>query len=183
MRKKELHPMSKPRILTLVGMIFSAALIRLLPHPWNFTPVAAMALFGGAQFSDKRLAFAVPILALLSSDLILGFYPMWGFVYAAHALIVVIGILIRNNKSILSVGCASLGASVLFFLVSNLSHFFTAGFFPMTVAGLMQCYIEGLPFFRNTLMGDLFFSALLFGTFYAAEKRFSALREFTPQAA
>ena len=175
--------MSKPRILTLVGMIFSAALIRILPHPWNFTPVAAMALFGGAQFSDKRLAFAVPFFALLFSDLVLGFYPWWGIVYAAYAAIVVIGIFIQQNRSMVSVGFASLAASMVFFLVSNLAHFLTAGYFPMSLAGVMQCYIDGLPFFRNTLLSDLFYSALLFGTFYAAEKRFPALRESAPQAA
>ena len=175
--------MSKPRILTLAGMIFSAALIRLLPHPWNFTPMAAMGLFAGAQFSDKRLAFAVPLSAVFLSDLVIGFYPFWWIVYAAHAASVMIGLQLQRHKSVPVLAGASLAASVTFFLVSNLSTFFSSGLFPMTSAGLIQCYTVALPFFRNTVFGDLFFTALLFGIFYSAEKKFPALRETALQTA
>src|SRR5438046_5094346 len=123
--------MPKPRFLTLAGMIFSAALIRLLPHPWNFTPVAAMGLFGGAHFTDKRLAFAVPLSAVFLSDLVIGFYPLWWIVYVAHATSVVMGLQLQRHKSVPALAGASLAASLIFFLVSNLSHFFSSGFFPM----------------------------------------------------
>jgi hypothetical protein len=169
--------MNKPRLLTLAAMIFSAAFIRLIPHPWNMTPVAAMALFAGAQLEDKRLAFAVPLLAVFLSDLILGsFYSFWWLVYMAHASIVLIGFTLRHKRSVLRVASASIAGSLVFFLVSNLAHFFTAGFFPMTLAGLMQCYTLAIPFFRNTLLGDLCFTALLFGSFHLAERRFPVLR-------
>jgi hypothetical protein len=169
--------MSKPRTLTLVAMIFSAALIRVIPHPWNMTPVAALAIFSGAQFEDRWLAFALPLLAVFLSDLVLGaFYPYWWVVYIAHAFMVVIGFSLREKQGMGRVATASLVGSLIFFLISNLSHFLTSGFFTMTFAGLMQCYTQAIPFFRNTLLGDLFFTTVLFGTFHLAERRFPVLR-------
>ena len=90
--------MLKPRVLTLVAIVFAAAATRLLPHPLNFAPIAGMALFGGAHFSDKRLAFAVPLIAMFLSDLLLGFHIYLPFVYASFALIVGVGFLLQMHR-------------------------------------------------------------------------------------
>lgn len=160
-----------------IALVFLAALTRLLPHPDNFTPVGAMALFGAAYFSRQVLTLAVPFIALFVSDLFLNnviyrqYYPeftlitSW-WIYAAFGLIMLAGwLLLRRQVSPGRVLTASLIASVLFFLVTNFSVWAESGMYPKTAAGLMACYTAGLPFLKNTLMGDLFFSAILFGTY------------------
>lgn len=169
--------MLKPRFFMLVGMVVSAGFLRLVPHPWNVTPVAAMALFAGAHFDDKRLSFLVPLLAVFLSDLfIAGFYPGWWMVYVAHISVVMVGFSLRQNRSVGRVALGTLAGSVSFFLISNLSYFLVSPLYAKSFAGLMQCYTAAIPFFRNTMVGDLFFAALLFGSFHLAERRFPVLR-------
>ncbi len=158
-------------------MILTAALSRLLPHPPNVTPLAAIALFGGAHFADKRLAFLVPLAALLLSDLILGLHSQMPGVYAGFALVVCVGFVLRGRTRALPVAVAALIGSCVFYLVSNFGVWATGSWYPKTAAGLGACYVAGIPFFRNSLVGDLFYTALLFGIFALAEKRFSLLRE------
>jgi hypothetical protein len=173
--------MFKPRFLTLSGMILMAALTRLLPHPWNFSPVGAMALFAGAHFRRKSVAFAVPLAALLLSDLVLGFYDGVILVYLSFCVNVVLGMLIRERKSIGFVMPAALAGSVQFFSITNFGVWLTGHLYPMTMTGLQQCYIAALPFFSWTLAGDVFFTAVLFGSFALAERTFESLK--TPVAA
>lgn len=168
------------QFIFLSGLILLAALCRLIPHWPNFTPIGAMALVGGAWFSRKYLAFLVPIAALYLSDLLLNnivyaeYYQglVWGispFTYGAFALIVVLGLLLRGRVRPRNVLLASLGASSLFFLVSNFGVWMVDPFYPKNAAGLLAAYTAGIPFFWNTLAGDLFFSAVLFGAYaYAA---------------
>lgn len=169
--------MQNPRFLVLAGLILAAAGSRLVPHPPNFTPLAAMALFGGAQFSEKRLALGVPLAALLLSDLVLGFYPGWPAVYVSFAAIVGIGMGLHTRRAVLPVAGAALAASVLFFVVSNFGTWAAGVLYPRTWDGLTTCFVAAVPFFRNTLLGDLFYTAVLFGGFALAEKRFPQLRE------
>lgn len=172
------------RFATLVGIVAAAAMMRLVPHPPNFTPIAAMALFGGAHFMSRRAAFAVPLTAMLLSDLALGL-AIYGsfafvsipFVYGSFALIVGLGLLIRRRRSPLVVGGAVLTGSVLFFLVTNLGTWLTSGMYPKTLDGLIACYTAAIPFFRNALAGDLLYSAVLFGGFALTQRSFPILRE------
>lgn len=172
-------------------MILMAALSRLLPHPDNVTPVGAMALFGGAYFSRKYLAFLLPLAAMWFSDLLLNnlyyarLYPEYydGFVwmgnlwvYVAFIAIVLIGMGLLKKISPLRVIGASLFGSVLFFLVTNLGAWFVDPMYPKTTTGLAAAYAAGLPFFRNTLMGDLVYCGVLFGGFEWAKSRWPALR-------
>jgi hypothetical protein len=152
------------RFLILCALIAGAALIRFLPHPPNFVPVAAMALFGGAFFKDKRMAFLIPVSAMLLSDLFLGFHSTMIFVYLSFAAIVGIGLLLRNRVSFLSVSGASLGASTLFYLVTNFGSWLGNPMYPQSLDGLAASYIAGIPFFHYTLAGDLFFCGVMFGT-------------------
>ena len=167
------------RLITLVLIIFTIAMFRLLPHPPNVSPVAAMALFGGACFSDKRVAFLVPFLALMLSDFILGLHDTMVYVYAGFALTVVIGFWIRKNMNFGRITVAVVGSSVLFFIISNLGAWFTSGLYPMTIDGLMQAYVAAIPFFQNSLLGNIVFTALLFGGFAVLQRNVPTLAENT----
>lgn len=172
-----------------IALVFLAALTRLLPHPDNFTPIGAMALFGAAYFSRQTLTLAVPFIALFVSDLILNnviyrqYYPeftlitSW-WIYAAFGLVMLAGwLLLRQKVSPARVVAASLVASAIFFLVTNFSTWAETTLYPKTPAGLMACYTAGLPFLKNTVLGDLFFSAVLFGIYeWMARKQVSAQR-------
>ncbi|MDD8018449.1 MAG: hypothetical protein PHP42_08750 [Bacteroidota bacterium] len=162
------------RYAVAFGLIFVAALSRLVPHPLNFTPIAAMALFGAVYF-NKRFAFIVPIAALAISDYILGFYTEMYFVYASFILIGFIGLWLKNRKSIFTVGGTTLASSVLFFVVTNFGVWLTGTMYTKDIAGLTECYVAAIPFFRNTLAGDFFYVAVLFGVYELvvryAEKR------------
>ena len=167
------------RLYTLVLIIFTIAMFRLLPHPPNVSPIAAMALFGGACFSDKRIALLVPFLALLLSDFILGLHDTMVYVYAGFALTVVIGFWIRQNMNFGRISIAVVGSSVLFFIISNFGAWSTSGLYPMTIDGLMQAYVAAIPFFQNSLLGNIVFTALLFGGFAVLQRNVPTLAENT----
>nr|MBA2770844.1 hypothetical protein [Sphingomonas sp.] len=150
---------------------------RLVPHPPNFSPIAAMALFSGAYLPRRALAFAAPLAALLLSDLLLGFYPGMAFIYVSVALTVVIGWTISRRRSALRIAGAAVAGSVLFYVLTNFGTWVTTDMYPKTIEGLAACYVAAIPFFQNTVAGDLFFSALLFGGFALAERAIPRLRE------
>lgn len=174
------------RIGILILMIVAAALSRLLPHPFNFTPIGAMALFGAAYFSDKRLAFIVPFLAMWLSDLWLNnvTYPsangfQWtgnAWVYGSFALIALLGFGLLRRVKVAAVLGTSLLASILFFLITNFSVWLGSTGYPQNMTGLLACYGAGIPFFWNTIAGDLFYCAVLFGGFEWAQNRLPVLQ-------
>jgi hypothetical protein len=168
--------MLKPRFVTLVAIVFAAAATRLLPHPLNFAPITAMALFGGAHFSDKRLAFVVPLVAMFLSDLILGLHMYLPVVYLSFALIVGIGYLLKGRKRIIPVAGAAFTSSLLFFILTNFGFWLLGPDYPKTIPGLTACYVAAIPFFQNTLFGDLFYTGVLFGGFAIAVRVFPVLR-------
>lgn len=165
------------RLITLSLIIFAIAMFRLLPHPPNVSPVAAMALFGGAYFSDKRVAFIVPFLALLLSDLLIGLHDTMVYVYAGFALTVVTGFWIGRKLNISRIAIAVIASSVLFFVITNFGAWATSGLYPMNAEGLLQAYIAAIPFFQNSLMGNLVFTTLLFGGYALLQRNFPALAE------
>jgi len=168
---------NKARLLALLLAIFAAAAMRLLPHPPNFTPIAAMALFSGAQLPNRALAFAAPFGALILSDAILGgFYPGIAFVYLSFAAVVLIGWAGARGATALTIFGAALASSLLFFGLTNFGVWLAGGLYPLTWEGLVACYTAAIPFFRNTLAGDLLFTALMFGGFALAERWIPSLR-------
>lgn len=169
--------MFNPRLTALIAIILTAALLRLLPHPPNFTPIAAMALFGGAYLSDRRVAVAAALTALFISDLFLGLYPEMWAIYAAMALVVLLGGFLRENRTPLRIAGVALTGSVLFFVLTNLATWALGTMYPLTLAGLVQCYTAAIPFFQNSLAGDAVFTVLLFGGFALAQRLAPALRE------
>ncbi|GIV31366.1 MAG: hypothetical protein KatS3mg029_0717 [Saprospiraceae bacterium] len=180
MMKKDLYL----RWILLTVIIVLVAAFRLLPYVadfhflYNFSPIAAMALFGAAYFRSKWMAFGIPMLALWVSNLILdnvflaeyydGFVAVGNAeVYLSFLLVGVLGFLLLKKVTPMRVAGASLGASVLFFIVSNLFVWLQGTMYPLTWEGLVACYVAAIPFFWNTLAGDLFFCALMFGAFEA----------------
>ncbi|MDR7554013.1 MAG: DUF6580 family putative transport protein [Armatimonadota bacterium] len=151
------------RWIVIAGLIGAAAATRLLPHPPNVTPIAAMALFGGAHLADRRLALLVPLAAMLASDLVLGLHALLPVVYGAFALIVWIGTRLAGRITPMRVAAATLAGSLLFFVVTNFGVWALGGLYPRTAAGLVAAYVAAIPFFRNTLLGDAAYALLLFG--------------------
>ncbi len=171
------------RILAILFAILVAAVLRLVPHPPNFTPIGAMALFSGAYLGRRAIAFAAPLGALLLSDLVLGFYHGQATIYFSVALIVMIGMVALSRVSPFRVGAAAIFSSVLFFVITNFGMWLFSGFYPRTLAGFEACYVAAIPFFQNTVAGDLFYATLLFGGFKVAELLLPKLRLRQPQAA
>ena len=168
---------SNLRLLILLGLIVAAAATRLIEHPWNFAPVTAIALLGGACFSRPWHAFAVCLTVMLLSDLLLSlrpevplFYPDVVFVYAAFGIVVAMGLPLRRHRRLLPVAAMALLASCQFFLTTNLGVWLVGGLYPRTLAGLGECYIAAIPFFRNALAGDLLFTLGLFGIYALARR-------------
>jgi hypothetical protein len=174
---------NRARLLLILFAILAAAFLRLVPHPPNFTPVGALALFSGAMLGRRWLAFAAPLGALVISDLVLGFYPGVAFVYAATALMVLVGWLLTGRRSAPRIAAAAVGSAILFFIVTNFGMWLFSGLYPLTAAGLAACFVAAVPFFQNSLAGDLVFSALLFGGWAIAERSFPLLREPRAQPA
>ena len=180
-----------PGPLLLVAMIVLAALSRLLPHPPNFSPVEAMALFGGAYFANRAWAIVVPLIAMVLSDIGLGLMfggsymsyvgslSFWS-VYVCIALSTVLGFGLRGKVSGTNVLGYSLVGSVLFFVVTNFTTWLgSTSMYPQTGSGLVAAYVAGIPFFKWTVLGTLFYSAVLFGGFALLRRQAPALRAQT----
>jgi hypothetical protein len=167
MKKVELSP----KKYMIIGMIFAGVMMRLIPHWPNFTPIAAIALFGGSFLKRKDLAFLVPVTAMLLSDLIIGFHSTMLPVYMSFIAIVGLGMVLQSRLTVVNTISASLTASIMFYLVTNFASWIS-GFmpYPMNVAGLIQSYTAGLPFFFNGILGDLFYTSVLFGAVYLKTK-------------
>lgn len=176
------------RIGLIITFLVVAASSRLLPHPPNFTPIAAIALFGAAKLNNKYLAFIAPLAIMLLSDLMIGltmgmeigFHSGMWVVYFTIIAITLLGFSLRSKISAGRVLGASLTSSVIFFLVTNFAAWYGNGLYPHTFAGILESYAAGLAFanngvmgnfFLNSVMGDLFYSTVLFGGFYLVQKQ------------
>lgn len=158
------------------AIIFLGAASRLLPHPPNVTPLTAMALLGGAMLAPKA-AFALPLLALALSDLVLGLHPTLPFVYASFLAAAWLGTRLKENPGAGKVALACLASSVLFFVVTNFGVWLATGMYSRDFSGLVACYSAAIPFFRNSILGDGLFTGLLFGMNHLS------LRVLTPRTA
>jgi hypothetical protein len=182
--------MISPRGLVLVTMILAAAATRLIPplaapyvNLWNFTAIGAMCLFGGAHFRRKSVAFLVPMAALFLSDVLLA-ATIYGFrslnvvwmSYLLFGLTTLLGMALRSRVTFLNVTAAAVVASAGFFVVSNFHVWFTGNMYPHTVAGLGACYLAAIPFAKNMLLGNLFYSGALFGGYELLSMKWPVLR-------
>jgi hypothetical protein len=189
--------MLQPQTGFLTALLLFTVGVRLLPYvlarfgmnidpegtiyPWNFSALPAICLFGGACFADRRWAFAIPLAALLVGDLGIwaltgnlhwAFYPSQPIVYASYAMIVAFGFVLRPRRPLWAVGLTGFAASVLFYLTTNFGVWlFGDGVrYPKTAAGLWECYVAALPFFRNWLIGMAVFLPILFSPLAIAER-------------
>jgi len=158
----------------VILLIVAAGISRLIKIAPNVQALGAMALFSGAYFQNKKLAYAVPLITLFVTDLIIGFHRIMIPVYAGFVLTVFIGTIISSRKNVLTVAAGSLASSILFFLITNLPFWFGTQY-TWDVAGAMESYTAALPFFRNAIAGDLVFNAILFGGYELARRRIPAL--------
>ncbi len=185
--------MFNPRGLVLITMILAAAATRLVPplaapyaNLWNFTAIGAMCLFGGAYFRRKSLAFVVPMAALFLSDILLA-VTIYGFrginvismSYLLFALTTLLGMTLRGRVTFFNVTAAAVVASAGFFLISNFYAWSTGHSYPLTAAGLGAAYVAAIPFAKNMLLGNLFYSAVLFGGYELLSLRWPVLRQST----
>lgn len=181
--------MNKKRFLVLSGFIIIAALSRIIPHPYNFAPIGAMSIFGAAYFSDKKFSFLVPLFAMFVSDLFVNnliygsfyggfmlFTPGFYWMYGSIALIVLAGIFILKKVNTKNVIAGSLSASVIFFLVTNFGAWLGNPVYPQGIEGLFMSYAAGIPFFHYTVLGDLFYSGVMFGAFEYAKQKSQVLQ-------
>jgi hypothetical protein len=176
------------RNLALILFILAAALTRLLPHPPNFAPITAMAVFGAVTFGRWRTAVVAPLVALFLSDLAKeylwrqGMSAQWGIyrgmwvTYGTTALIALMSRQAHGTRRVsVMVGMTLLG-SIVFFLVTNFAIWARGTRFPHTLDGLKDCYVFAIPFFRNSLAGDVVYAAVLFGAWALAERYVPGLR-------
>jgi hypothetical protein len=183
------------RTVLIFVMIVLAAALRLAPHPWNFTPVGAIALFAGAMVRDRRLAFLFPLLVMFATDAIIGFNKLSPVVYASFLISVLIGRAVVGARFSASqrakresepdadqkyalprIGGATFLGALQFFIITNFGVWAFLNSYPRNGAGLLACYIAGVPLFWNTLAGDAVYATLLFGGFFLAERLAARLR-------
>jgi hypothetical protein len=159
----------KTSYIFAVVLIALAAFSRLLPHPMNFAPITAIALFGGVYFNGK-FSPILPLAALLISDLFLGFYAGIAWVYGSFLLVVAIGLLIQKYKTIPVVFGTTIVSSLLFFLITNFGVWQAGIFYTKNFTGLIECFVAAIPFYRNSVLGDLFYVTVMFGVYEMALK-------------
>jgi hypothetical protein len=149
----------------VMGMVGMAVCARLLPHPWNFTPMMALGLYLGVQSRRVWTGLLAVLATYVLSDLVLGvgLYRGLLFVYAAAMLPVLIGRVVRRREGALAICAGAVCGSVAFFLVSNFGVWASFNLYPRTMAGLGACFAAGIPFYQNQLLGDAFFTVALFG--------------------
>lgn len=163
------------RLIVIAAMILMAAAASLIPHPPNFTPLAAIALFAGACLNG-RASFTLAFGALLARDAILGFHILMPAVYACYAFNVWLGRWLRDKQSPRRVAVASLVGSIVFFVGTNFAVWAAFDTYEHTARGLLACYVGGIPYFRNTVASDLIYSMAMFGFFALAQMRIPTLR-------
>ncbi|WP_109021221.1 DUF6580 family putative transport protein [Leptospira kobayashii] len=162
--------MFQSRLFVASLMVMAAVASRILPHPPNFTPLLAVSLFSGAFLSDKRLAYGVPLLAMLISDLYFGFHSLMPVIYLCMALGVYSGFRLLPDRPALKTAGYTIAGSVLFFLVTNFAVWLTSGMYPLNEQGLVACFALAIPFFQNSIAGDLVYTGALFGGMYLLER-------------
>lgn len=155
--------LNKRSIVLALSLVALGVAVRLLPHLWNATPLAAIAILSG-RYLGKRWAVALPIVTLIIGDMFIGFYewPLMLCVYSCLGLIGLMSGIKGIQKTFGGLAVLSISSSVIFFLVTNWAVWQFSPWYEKTMSGLFHCYLLGLPFFRNALIGDLFYTLTLF---------------------
>jgi len=160
-----------------IGMVILGACARLVPHPWNFTPIIAIGLFAGVHARKASTGILATLLALVLSDAVLGFYPGFWYVYAALLIPVLLGRLIHDRSSAGVVAAAALTSRLSFFVITNFMVWATDQMYPHTIGGLSACYLAGIPFYRNQVLGDAFYTVAIFGGYAVIHRLYQPARQ------
>ena len=163
------------KVVLIISIIFLVSLTRIFPHPPNFTPILALAIFGGAYLPNRITAISLPIISMFISDLIIGFHSQIFTVYAAIILLSILGHLMKT-KNFKNFAITGFTGSLIFFIITNFSVWLGGSLYPLTIDGIIQCYIMAIPFFHNTLISTILFLTILFFGYTFAEKKISNLK-------
>ena len=147
-----------------ICLLVLGILSRLVIHSWNFTPVIALALFGGVYLKKKQ-AIILPLILFAVTDMVLGFHQVMFFTWGSVVLIAAMGLWVQKNKSFKTILGGGLASAVLFFVVANFGVWLVSGMYPLTMAGLAECFTLAIPFFRGTLLGTFVYGFVLFGVY------------------
>ena len=159
-----------------IGLVVLGACARLLPHPWNFTPLMAIGLFSGYQASKAATGVLVTLSALALSDAVLGFHSGFWFVYAAALVAVLFG-RISRGRGVGAIAAGALGSSLSFFLITNFMVWATTRMYPATLAGLAACFTAAIPFYQNQFLGDAFYTVAIFGGYALLKRSFHPVQQ------
>ncbi|MDB5184976.1 MAG: hypothetical protein JWN38_784 [Candidatus Saccharibacteria bacterium] len=152
-----------------VCLITIGVMLRILPHPANFAPITAIALFGGAVL-PKKVAVWVPLVAMMVSDAFIGFYQLMPLIWACYLLIALASSQWLRSGNLYTGVTLTAAASIFFFVITNFGVWLTSGMYSHTWSGLVSCYTLALPFFRNTFLSDVVYTAVLFGAYALATR-------------
>ena len=149
-------------IITFLFISVILALGRIIPHPPNFTPILATAIYTPYMVNDKWIAVLIPLSAMFIADIIIGFHPYMLWVYGAIGLSTLISSWsMRFNKKYIQLGVMAILSSILFFIITNFAVWAIWDYYPKTIDGLIICYIKAIPFFQNTLLGTIIYTAII----------------------
>ncbi|WCL50084.1 DUF6580 family putative transport protein [Leptospira sp. GIMC2001] len=163
--------MLRSTLFISVALILVAAATRLLPHPANFTPLIAISLFGGAYLANRFLAALIPVGAMFISDLVIGFHDLMIPIYLLMIVTSIVGRQLMNSESATKIGSYSIGSSLVFFVVTNFLVWISSGMYSLDMSGLITCFMMAIPFFQNQVLGDLLYTAFLFGSMILLQRQ------------
>ncbi|NCN09971.1 MAG: hypothetical protein GW938_09030 [Leptospira sp.] len=158
--------MFRSNLFIVILFILAASATRLLPHPPNFSPILAISLFGGAYLTHRWMAALIPVAAMFISDYFLGFHDLMLPIYALMVAFSFVGRSLSDNSGALKIGATTISSSLAFFAVTNFLVWLTSGMYTLDFSGLVACFVMAVPFLQNQILGDLFFSGILFGGMY-----------------
>ena len=153
------------------AVIFLLAVSRLIPHPPNFTPILGMAVFSGAIINRRLIAYLIPLLAMLISDLYLGFHSGMPIIYFSLALCVLIGTFIEARVTILNFVLGISAGVIVFYLITNFAVWYGSGMYDYSFSGLITCYVMALPFLQNTIISSMIYGVGALLTYNVINKR------------
>ena len=162
----------KKNNIIFIGLILLAGFIRLIPHPWNFTPLLAACIFSGRKIKPIGLAIFVPLLAIFLGDTFIGFYSGMVWVYAGYIFTISISVYFRKSNTLNSKLLNVVFGSFIFFIISNFSVWISGLLYPLNIVGFSECYIAAIPFYKNTLFGTILYSGIFFGIAEILERKF-----------
>ena len=164
----------KTKNMGFISLILLSGLVRLFPHPWNFTPLLAACIFSGSKIKPIGLSIFVPLLAIFLGDMIIGFYKGMVWVYTGYILVIIISILYRKYRTLNSNLLKIFSTSLIFFIISNFGVWIEGLIYPLNYVGLFECYVAAIPFYKNTLIGTILYSGIFFGLANFIERNISS---------